>query len=255
MTVLCFVLGFLLAGSVQTVSGLKRSGTSGGNRIGGIAQQAGAPIETVLKQQKQIEELLKEKTKLENSLALGEGPQKALNDELQKMKLTAGLSEVTGNGIILTLQDSKTGPPSNRQFEAEDYNIHDVTIQRAINELNASGAEAISINGQRLLSRTAIRCVGPTAQVNGVPMTSPYHIKVIGDPETLAGGLTFPGGFVQWLNSYDPEMVKIEKIVKKDLVVPAYSGSTEFRYAKPTAPASQTVKKSPVSQTTDKDTQ
>lgn len=231
VTFLCFVLGILLAGSLQTVSNIHRSGE--GSRLGtGAPPSINANLSKAVRDKdREISTLREQATQLQNTLAQGDGQSKMLNKELQKMKLLAGLTEVKGPGIILTLQDSPTGPPSNRMFEKENYLIHDWTIQRAINELNASGAEAVSINGQRVLSRTAIRCVGPTALVNNVAFSSPYEIKVIGDPNTLAGGLTIREGFADSLRSYDPRMIKIEK--KQSVVVPAYTGSTEFRYATP----------------------
>lgn len=229
VTLLSFVLGLLMAGSIQTVSGLRRTGAVG--RVGApiasaTQEQALAAKEQGLENQR----LLKQKTKLENALADTGGQATVLNDELQKVKLTAGLSEVHGSGIILTLQDSKKGPASNRQYEADNFIIHDVTLMRALNELNASGAEAISINGQRVVGRTAIRCVGPTAQVNGVPLASPYYVRVIGDPKTLAGGLNIREGFMDFMRSYDPEMARIEE--KTDLIVPAYTGTTDYHFAK-----------------------
>jgi uncharacterized protein YlxW (UPF0749 family) len=231
VTGLCFVLGILLAGSVQTVGNVRRAGL--GTRFGAAPLATAQPqLSAAIKQKDaQITELNESKTKLENSLADEGNAAKALNDELQKTKLIAGLTAVQGPGIVLILQDSKTGPPSNRQFEQENYIIHDVTLQRAINELNASSAEAISINGQRVTSRTSIRCVGPTALVNNVPLASPYEIRVIGDAATLIGALSIPEGFLQFIHSYDPAMARVEK--RKLLQVPAYTGTTDFRYATP----------------------
>jgi uncharacterized protein YlxW (UPF0749 family) len=172
-----------------------------------------------------------EKTRLEETLAKGNGLAKTLNEELQKTKLLAGLTEVRGPGIVMVLQDSKKGPPSNRQFEKPNYIIHDYTLQQAINELNASGAEAISINGQRIISRTPVRCVGPTAIVNDVRTASPFEIRAIGNPDTLWGGLNLPDGYIDTMfRAYDPEMCHMEK--RKSIVIDAYTGSTEIRYAK-----------------------
>jgi uncharacterized protein YlxW (UPF0749 family) len=231
VTGLCFILGVLLAGSLKTVSSIQRSG-SGNIRVGGVAPSVSASFNQAVKgKDKEIEALREQNTQLQNTLAQGDGQAKMLNNDLQKMKQLAGLTEVVGRGIILTLADSKTGPPSNRMFEKDNYIIHDWTIQRALNEMNASGAEAISINGQRITNRTAIRCVGPTAMINNVPLASPFEIKAIGDPNTLAGGLNIPEGFMDSLRSYDPAMAKLEK--KDRIVVPAYTGSTELRYATP----------------------
>ncbi len=91
------------------------------------------------------------------------------------------------------LQDGK--PKSNRAFESERLIVHDYDLQLVVNELTASGAEAIAINGQRVISRTAIRCVGPTIMVNNVPIVPPFEILAVGDPGTLAGGLLLGGRF------------------------------------------------------------
>ena len=95
----------------------------------------------------------------------------------------------------------------------------------------ASGAEAISVSGQRVISRTAIRCVGPAIMVNNVPITSPFEVLAIGDPGTLAGALNLPGGYLDDLRATDPTMFRLER--KEDVRIPAYTGSTEIRWAKP----------------------
>lgn len=229
ITGLCFVLGVLLAGSLQTVRNVHRSG------IGGRLGQAGVGTvsreETVKKLEKEIADLRESKTKLENSLAEGDSLLKTLNEELQKVKGLAGLTEVKGPGVVLVLQDSKKRPQSSRAFDAPNYIIHDTDLQQAVNELYASGAEAIAVNNQRLIHRSAIRCVGPTIQVNGVPISPPFEIKAIGDPNTLCSGLNLPLGVLDSLRRSDPKMVTLEK--KSEIVLPAYTGSTEVKYAKP----------------------
>jgi uncharacterized protein YlxW (UPF0749 family) len=232
VTGLCFILGLLLAGSLQTVRNINRSGGASTGRVGfPIRQPTASDVKETKKLQDEIAKVREEKTKLEETLAKGDGLAKTLNEELQKTKLLAGLTEVRGPGIVMILEDSKKGPPSNRQFEKPNYIIHDYTLQQAINELNASGAEAISINGQRIISRTPVRCVGPTAIVNDVRTASPFEIKAIGNPDTLWGGLNLPDGYVDTMfRTYDPDMCHMEK--RKALVIDAYTGSTEIRYAK-----------------------
>jgi len=229
VTALCFVLGVLLMGSLRTVSEVKRSG-SGAIRVG-VPPGGGVRPEMVRKLEKEIADLRESKTTLENTLAKGNDQVKALNDELQKVKVLAGLTPVTGAGIVLTLEDSKRGPPTNRAFEQDKYIIHDYDLQQAVHELLASGAEAVAVNDQRVTSRTAIRCVGPTVQVNFVSVVPPFVISAIGDPNALLGGLSLPNGFIDNLRRYDPAMVAVEKRAR--IALPAYSGSTEMRYTKP----------------------
>lgn len=228
VTALCFVLGLLLVGSLRTVSNVVRTG-GGISRVGGVALPSPSLSETIRKKDREISDLRDRATKLENTMATGSGKLKTLNDELQRVKVLAGVTEVQGPGVVLTLQDGR--PPSNRSYSAERYLIHDVDLQAVVNEFNASGAEAVAINGQRISPRTAIRCVGPVALVNDVRMTSPFEIAAIGDPAKLAGGLNLIGGVLDGFRQTDANMARLE--TRPRIVVPAYTGSTEVRNAHP----------------------
>ncbi len=230
------MLGLLLAGSLQTVSTIRRAGGPG--RVGFMPGASPSLSATLRQREKEIADLREKQTKLENVLAQGSGKLKALNDELQNAKLLSGLTEVQGPGIVLILQDAK--PRSHRAFDASRLTIHDYDLQMVVNELIASGAEAIAISGQRVVARTAIRCVGPTIMVNSVPVVPPFEIVAIGDPSTMAGGLNMPGGYLDDLRMTDPSMFRLEK--RTDLVVPAYTGSTEVRWTRP-VPAQATEDK------------
>jgi uncharacterized protein YlxW (UPF0749 family) len=228
VTGLCFILGLLLAASLQTSSTLQRSGYV--RRLGQAPAGGPARTDTVPKLEKRIADLLEEKTKMEQSLAQGTGQAKTLGEELQKVKLLAGLTAVHGPGVVLMMQDSKKKPPSNRLLESQSFIIHDTDIQQAVHELFASGAEAIAVNNQRVMARTSIRCVGPTLLVNGVAVAPPFVIMAIGDPGTLAGGLNLPLGILDNFRRFDPQMVQLDK--KSDLTIPAYTGSTDSRWAR-----------------------
>lgn len=230
VTGLCFILGVLLAASLQTVRYMSRSGFGPGR----VGQSPGGPpvrIDVVRQRDKEIADQRQHISELEKLISTGSDQKKSLYDELQKVKILAGLTKVHGPGIVLSLQDSVKRPSPMRQLEAANGIVHDVDLQGVVNELGTSGAEAIAINKQRIVGRTSLRCVGPTIQINNVPLTPPYVIQAIGDPDTLYGGLNLPYGVLEGMRRYDPAMVKIEK--KKDLVLPAYTGSTEVKNAKP----------------------
>ncbi|MGC8666702.1 MAG: DUF881 domain-containing protein [Chthonomonadales bacterium] len=232
VTALSFLLGLLLAGSLQTVGYIRRSGIGLG-RFGGVAPSFTVPMSAAMRQQqKEIADLREHNTKLENALGKGNDQLKTLNDELQKVKIIAGLTEVHGPGIVITLQDSAKRPPSARTFEQANGIIHDTDLQQVLNELGPSGAEAVAVNNQRIVGRSSLRCVGPTVMVNNVPVAPPYVIRAIGDPNTLFAGMNLPYGVLDGIRRYDPQMVRIEK--KQDIVLPPYTGSTEIRFAKPT---------------------
>src|SRR5262249_31305150 len=107
-------------------------------------------------------------------------------------------------------------------------------IANVVNELKAAGAEAIAVNGQRVVGSTAIRCVGPVVHVNDVPAAPPYVVLAIGDQNALLGGLNLPGGGLDGLRHFDTDMVRIEK--KQTLHIPAFAGITQMRFARPPKP-------------------
>lgn len=93
----------------------------------------------------------------------------------------AGLTAVRGNGIAVTLQDAEE-PGS---MDIRDYIIHDSDINGILNELRINGAEAISINGERIIGTSKLVCAGPTIFLNRSRYPPPYVIKAIGDPDIL----------------------------------------------------------------------
>lgn len=93
----------------------------------------------------------------------------------------AGLSNVRGSGISMTLNDAVAAG----DFSIEDYIIHDSDVFILLNELRKAGAEAISINGERVLGMTKTVCAGPTILINNSRYPVPFEFKAIGDPQTL----------------------------------------------------------------------
>lgn len=176
-------------------------------------------------------DLQKEVAKLRDDLARSAREEKVLSGvtaELDRARDLAGMTPVTGPGVVVTLADSarEVKPGENPEM----YLIHDEDLLRVINELFASGAEAISINGQRYVSLTEIRCAGPTASVNRVRIGTPFVIKAVGDPNTMDSALRMRGGVVEALTAWGITL-KVEK--SNRLVIPAYRGGLQFKYAVP----------------------
>lgn len=149
-----------------------------------------------------------------------------IQEELQKSNMTAGLLPVYGPGIIVTLNDSaqQIQPGEN----PNNYLVHDTHIQDLVNELKASGAEAISINNERIIAMSEIRCAGTTILVNTNKIAPPFIIKVIGDPQMLESGLAIKGGIAQTLKDYYGLQVQIQKNEK--ITIPAFSGVLKLKY-------------------------
>ena len=233
----CFVLGLCLAAAWHTTNYLSRNGvgnTRAGFYYGTDPQATEKTAKASAKYETQIKVNEKKITELQNELAKGSDASATLNKDLQETKFFAGLTEAVGPGIQVTLSDSRKPPPFQSPDTLPPNYIHDQDIQAVVNEMRASGAEAIAINGQRVVAITAIRCVGPTVQINGVPKAPPVVIQAVGDPDAMYGGLKIPEGVVDGLSRFDPNMIKLEK--KTLMTLPAFAGSTQAHFAHPPKP-------------------
>lgn len=108
---------------------------------------------------------------------------RVLTSQIADLELVTGYSAVTGPGVEVTLTDAPRGD----QVSSQDVErVIDADVQRAVNGLWRAGAEAVAINGQRLTARTAIRSAAGAILVNYRPLSPPYRIQAIGDPDTLS---------------------------------------------------------------------
>jgi uncharacterized protein YlxW (UPF0749 family) len=225
VTLVALVLGFLL-------TYLWRSPSHAANTLYGSPRQAlpaAQPTGDSLKEREnEINKLREQVTELQQAISEGSRQAKVLNDDLQEAKMLAGVTEVQGPGIVMILRDSKKR--SDDANVVDEYNIHDRDVLFIVNDLWMSGAEAVSINGQRLGRGGSFRCEGNVIFVGRVPIAPPIKISAIGNPDTLYGALTMQGRYLDSIRRIDPAMVEV---VKKDkITVPAFAGSTEFNFAK-----------------------
>lgn len=190
-----------------------------------------------LKKERDQKELLqKQLTAYENDIAQyredveqSSGYSKFLAEQLKRAEIAAGLVEVKGEGVAISLSDVNKRKAS----EYDNSNstlIHDEDLRRIINELWAAGAEAISVNGSRYIAATSIRCVGPTVLVNDKKMAPPYVITAIGNADQLEAALNLNGGVIDSLRVWDFE-ISISK--SSELTVPKYDGVISSKYVSP----------------------
>jgi uncharacterized protein YlxW (UPF0749 family) len=146
----------------------------------------------------------------------------AVQAQLDRLGPYAGLEDVTGPGVVVQMEDSPlrkspTGDPN-------DLVIHQQDIQAMVNALWAGGAEAISINGERLTSDSAVRCVGNTLLLHGSVYAPPYRITAIGNPASLTGIMS-SDPLVQRFQIYVDDFHLGLSIQRSDsLTVPAFRG-------------------------------
>ncbi len=155
-------------------------------------------------------EVLKEwRRHLEDQLAsaefafsgLREQYEDVLSEELNQLKAFAGYTDISGPGIIIIVQDGERELMHDES--ANNLIVHDTDLMDIVESLRNAGAEAISINDERIiLESTQVRCVGPVIMINGVQLAPPFVIKAIGDRKILAATMSTQGGLLDELRGW-----------------------------------------------------
>lgn len=174
--------------------------------------------ETNTKYEETVQKLNEYKQKRESNQEASE----LLDKELVQAKTIVGLTNVKGNGIVVTLKDNES-EADGRVVKAEDLN-------ELVNQLRIAGAEAISINDQRIINMVDVFQVDESILVNGKTkwIGSPYIIKAIGDPKYLESALTTKKiGYVDQHSE-----IKIDVIKQNNIKIPKYEDKIKINYAK-----------------------
>ena len=117
--------------------------------------------------------------------------------------------------------------------DANDFIVHDFDLRDVVNVLWMAGAEAVSVNGERVAQSTSVYCVGSTVMVNDTRLSPPYEIRAIGESLRLQDHLRNPGYLSELKMRSERFGVVFEYSRVDSIIVSAYQGSTMRRYAKP----------------------
>ena len=148
------------------------------------------------------------------------------SEELKKMNNLLGYTDVEGQGLVITVQD---GDSSTVKGIVSNYLVHDGDLIKIVSLLRNAGAEAISINDERIISNTAITCAGNIVIINGKKIGSPFVINAIGLTEKLYGAVTVTDTY---LKDMEVQGVKVSITKKDKLNIEKYNGVHTFNYAK-----------------------
>lgn len=226
----CVVVGFLLAAQLRGVQLAGAADATNASRLETLQSLYNDVVEERDGLTEQVGQLQSELELYRQQAASGDEGSEALKTELEQMEITAGLTDVEGPGVTVVLEDSTQ---ANVTGDEADYLIHDNDILSVINELRSAGAEAISLNGERILATSEVRCTGAVVTVNGRRYASPYVLFAIGDADTLYSALTMRNGVVDILGQWG---INVRVSVSDQLLIPAYSGTVDYQYARPAAP-------------------
>ena len=169
--------------------------------------------------QKELEKVRQEATQ-DNSTA------EAKEKELKENNMLLGNIDVIGEGVEVILADAAT---TDNNLNASLQIIHYDDLQWVINELRNAGAEAIEVNGQRIINTTAITCEGNIIRINGEKIGSPFTIKAIGSQNLLYGALERAGSWLDQIRD-DGNTVEVKK--SDNITIVKYPGIINSEYLK-----------------------
>ncbi|AKZ56848.1 Membrane spanning protein [Streptomyces ambofaciens ATCC 23877] len=166
-----------------------------------------------------------------------DGSTKAEDDKLAELEKKAGTHKLKGEAISVTLDDAPPDAtaklPGYPEPQPDYLVIHQQDLQAVVNALWQGGAEGIKVMDQRLISTSAVRCVGNTLILQGRVYSPPYKIQAVGDPERLKEALAASPtiqNYMVYVNVYGLGW-KVED--DGTVTLPGYSGTADLHYAQP----------------------
>ncbi|MEW2391333.1 DUF881 domain-containing protein [Streptomyces venezuelae] len=165
------------------------------------------------------------------------GGTKADDARLEALEENAGTKKLSGKAVTVTLADAPPNAtaklPGYPEPQPNDLVIHQQDLQAVVNALWKGGAKGIKVMDQRLISTSAVRCVGNTLILQGRVYSPPYKVTAVGDPDKLRTALTASPeiqNYMLYVNAYG-----LGWKVDDDgaVTLPGYSGTVDLHYAKP----------------------
>ena len=222
--IMCVILTMAICVQIKTV---KNNGTTLGRSEAEIKLK-----DQVLKMKEKYDNVYddlvraeEELEKVRENIASRDKELEKMEKEIKNANTLLGFTDATGTGVTITVEDGISTPNT---LNPSDLLIHDLDILSIVNELKNSGAEAVEVNGKRVVSTTAIMCDGNVITINGEKVSSPFVINAIGLPEQMAT-LNRPGGYLEYLQGYS---IKTDFKKAKTITIPKYTGVINFKYAK-----------------------
>jgi uncharacterized protein YlxW (UPF0749 family) len=220
------LLGFGLAGLVLAAAAAhtRASAPSSAVERAALVERIGAQTERADALQRQLERLRAEVDQARSSALDLTAAGSAVRTQLDQLALVSGVVPVRGPGITVVVDDAAPGSRSAGNPSQDSGRVLDRDLQRLLNGLWAAGAEAVSVNGQRLTQLTAIRSAGDAILVAYRPLTPPYEVRAVGDPQQLEiDFVDGPGG--RWFRVLqDNYGIRFTVTRAEDLRLPAAAG-------------------------------
>jgi uncharacterized protein YlxW (UPF0749 family) len=222
-----------LAGGLFAAASVTSEGTDlrpAGGDVGSLLKERAARVEKGRAEARSLQADIDALSKRETGGSLD-----SLLDRVAELQQATGLTAAQGPGVRVTLTDA----PRSVDVPGLDPNVlvvHQQDIQAFVNALWSGGAEALTLQGQRLISTTGIKCVGNTVVLDGVPYSPPYVIEAIGDVGSMNAALQTSPEVITYREYVDRYQLGLEVETVNGMKAPAYAGTVSLSYAKALGP-------------------
>lgn len=230
--ILALFIGLILSVQISTNAGSDQGGLVPLGKLKGYEEELKKVKDEKAEVVQQLIDLEKRLNEIESSKAEEDTFVSGMVEDLDKYRMFSGVVDVQGPGLLITVKD-----PVADKYQ-EDYSVianNSELLLGLVNRLKEAGAEAISINEQRISNNTEISLAGENININGTPTAPPYYIKAIGNPQTLEGAITLRGGIVYTMKMKYNLVVGTE--IKEKIIIGRYTDVIKFNYAKPVTAA------------------
>ena len=225
MAVFAVAGAMFVAGAAASQGGDLRTDTTGGLRDA-IAARA----EHNAQLQQDIDILSDRVRALQEYASTGPGLDAVLA-KANELAPAVGLTEVRGPGMTIVLDDADAPNPLPDGLTGDDYIVHQQDVQGVVNALWRGGASGVTVMGQRLISTSAVRCVGNTVILQGRVYSPPFVIAGVGDVRALRQALEEDDS-VRFFRAWAREVgMRYEATAARELVLPAYTNPVTAKHA------------------------
>lgn len=232
--VIASALVFALAGLMFTAAASASKGTDlraeRVTQLRDLVRQEEARVarleEAVAEQQQVVDDLTEGRT--------GDPAAVKVRQQIDELRTDAGLTEVTGRGLRVTLDDAplrESDDPLWQTLTPNDVIVHQADVEAVINALWRGGAEAVAVMGQRLVSTSAVQCVGNTLLLNGRVYSPPYVIEAVGPVKQMRASLWQDPAVADYRDWADAVGLGYTLERVPELVIPSFEGPVSLESA------------------------
>lgn len=228
--IMCFILTFAISVQIRTMNSANStaSQTLSDNELRDNVlrwkERYDNLSEDLEKAEKRLEQVRQLATKNDTTAS-------AKEEQLKINNTLLGLTNVKGSGIVIEIEDGKIENSILEIESSSDLLIHDDDLLSLVNELRNAGAEAIEINGQRIINTSSITCEGNIIKINGERIGSPFTIKAIASSQGLLyGQITRAGSYLEYMSNREVNVKEVQQL--DEISISKYGGTLSFKYIK-----------------------